>query len=229
MMNCKLFNKIVIGIAIIALSVTPIVYFVYFVGIGAIWTRVDEQADPITATATFVLALTSIVATFYGLSTYFKEIKKNSDKKEEKYKHDRIKVKPLLQIVSDRSDPILHQWLEFKIINQGLGPAVIKNFILKFDDEELTRNNYNSHISKINEKLWVQGIEDLTMKIFMPDSVIRAGQSKLLLSIKYNAEEYDFDCLKKIDILVEYYSIYKDETFTCSIKDIRLPDDSESK
>ncbi len=180
------------------------------------------DANTVIAIASVVVALASAI--IGGCALW---LSKQADKRNEK--QARLSVKPLLQIVSDKSDPILHQWLEFKIINQGLGPAIIKNFILKFDDKELTRNNYNSHISKVKEKLGGRGIEGLDMGFFIRDSVIKAEESNLLLKIEYNAEEYDFDCLNKIDILVEYYSIYKDEIFTCSIKDIRIRNNSKSQ
>ena len=144
-------------------------------------------------------------------------------------KHNRLSVKPLLKITSDGSKPHRVQWLELKIINQGLGPAIIKNFILQFDGKELTRNNYRSHLRKLNEKLEGRGNEVLKMGFLISDSVLKMGESNLLLNIKYDSEIYNMDSLKKIDILVEYYSIYKDKTFTCSTKDIRLPDVSKSQ
>ena len=156
-----------------------------------------------------------------------------ADKRNEK--QARLSVQPLLKITADKrvkpslSDPNRIHQLELKIINQGLGPAIIKNFILQFDGKELTRNNQNSHVRKVQEKLYGQGGEDAKMSFLVPDSVIQTGDNKLLLWIEYDSVKYNTDGIGKLDILVEYYSIYKDETFACNTKDIRIRNNSKSQ
>ncbi len=156
-----------------------------------------------------------------------------ADKRNEK--QARLSVQPLLKIIADKrekpslNDPNRIHRLELKIINQGLGPAIIKNFILQFDGKELTRNNQKSHLRKAQEKLYGQGGEGAELSFLVSDSVIQAGDNRLLLGIEYDSARYDTDGIGKLDILVEYYSIYKDETFTCNTKDIRIPKDSKSQ
>ena len=216
----KKFDRMVIGIAIIAFAITPAVYSL---DIRVLWAVILDFGEiSIVAVASVFTGFLSVLIAGFALW-----LSRQADKRNEK--QARLSVQPLLQIVPDTSGPTRIQWLEFKIINQGLGPAIIKNFILQFDDKELTRNNQNSHVDKVKEKLERRGIEDLKIGFLIIDKVIKAEESKLLLMIEYDVEKYNTDGIEKLDILVEYYSLYKDKTFTCSTKDVRLPDDSESK
>ncbi len=150
-------------------------------------------------------------------------------------KHNRLSVKPLLKIIADERikpsfsnlSPI--QQLDLKIINKGLGPAIIKNFILQFDGKELTRNNQKFHMDKVREKLRGKVGKDAKLSFLVSDSVMQAGDNTLLLGIEYDLAKDSTDGIDKLDILVEYYSIYKDKTFACSTKDIRNPDNSKSQ
>ncbi len=213
-MNYELFNKIVIGIATIALSFTAIVYLVYFLGIGTIWAWVYKEASPITAAATVVLAFTSIVATFYGLSTYFKEIKKTSDEKEAKYKHDRVAVQPLLRFKSvDTEDKQNVSIRNFKIVisNKGIGPAFIKEFIMYFNDEKVKDNSYYNFLMK---KL--EAFDNRIVHHMVSGSIIKAGEEIVFISFEYDSHNKRSDFISKLDLFVEYQSIYKDSSMYSS-------------
>ena len=229
-MNCKLFNKIVIWIAIIALSVTPIVYFVYFVGIGAIWTKVTAEANPITATATFVLALTSIIATIVGLSTYYKQNKKSSDEKKDKDKHDKVAVQPLLEFdgyigEGDVQDNNKNSKFEVTLVNRGVGPAIIKSFVLKIDGKEKSRNNSKKYYDSL-EKL-LKGFKPLMISHRSSGSAVQVGEKIVVLRFKYNAREDNIDFINKVEILVKYQSIYKDKIIPAKYKNEHRLDRTE--
>ncbi len=175
-----------------------------------------------------IIAMMSVIIAGTALWVSIRGDKRNEKKA-------RLSVQPLLKIIAEKQwkpslgDPNRIEQLDLKIINQGLGPAIIKNFILQFDGKELTRNDQDSHFRKAQEKLRGQGGEDAKLSFLAPDSVIQEGDNKLLLWIEYDSVKYNTDGIAKLDILVEYYSIYKDETFNCSTKDIRIRKDSKSQ
>ena len=216
-MNCKLFNKIVIGIAIIAFAITPMVYFVYFVGIGAIWTKVDDEASPITATATVVLALTSIVVALVGFFTYFRENEKNRIEKTDKDKRDRLLVRPLLVLETARDGD--DNTVEITLTNDGAGIAFITEYVLYYKGEEVARNNadYKRFFQKDLEKL--ENYKTTKSGHLGFGGFIKVGEEKTLWSATYNPKDKDMDgtILNRLDYYIEYQSIYRqqDETFTC--------------
>ncbi len=229
-MNCKLFNKIVIWIAIIAFAITPMVYFFYFVGIGAIWTRVDNEASPITATATVVLALTSIIAAIIGLSTYYQEIKKNSDEKKDKDNRDRVAVQPLLEFGAyigdgDKQKNKKNSKFEVTIVNRGVGPAIIKNFVLKIDGKEKSRNNSQDYHDSLGKLL--ENFKPLMISHLSSGSAVQVGEEIVVLRFKYNAKTDKIDFINKVEILVEYQSIYKDEIISKKYKNEHSLDHTE--
>ncbi len=210
-MNYELFNKIVIGIATIALSFTAIVYLVYFVGIGTIWAWVYKEASPITATATVVLALTSIIAAIIGLSTYYKKNKKNSDEKKDKDKSDRLLVRPsLTRSVDKRIEEDDMRSYEFGIINCGVGPAFIKKFELSFDGKKISCNNYREYKNFLEELF--KKYSEVTIGFLYPDSALAPGNVSLMWKFKYSVKD-DISFLNKLRLKVEYESIYKDKTY----------------
>ncbi len=216
-MNCKLFNKIVIWIAIIALAITPMVYFVYFVGIGAIWTRVDNEASPITATATVVLALTSIVVALVGFFTYFRENEKNRIEKIDRDRQIKFSVKPflVLETVRDGDD----NTVEITLTNDGAGIAFIKEYVLYYKGEEVARDNanYKRFFQKDLEKL--ENYKTTKSGHLGSGSSMKADEKKILWSAKYNPKDKDMDgtILNRLDYYIEYQSIYGEEgeTFIC--------------
>ncbi len=221
-MNCKLFNKIVIWIAIIALAITPMVYFIYFVGIGAIWTTMNSEASPITATATVVLALTSIVVALVGFFTYFRENEKNRIEKADADKRDRLLVKPRIKGESLDVTAGNIRRIKIKLDNLGSGPALIKSFVLSFDGKEIVRNDSQEYCIFLKEKIAeLNGFSALGIGFLTQGSIVNTSDENLLWDIKYDnkldPDGENIDIIKKLNVTVEYQSIYEDEIFTYDV------------
>ncbi len=215
-MNYELFNKIVIGIATIALSFTTIAYFVYFVGIGTIWAWVSKEGNPITATATVVLALTSIVVALVGFFTYFRENEKNRIEKIDKNKRDRLSVKPLLMFEKIHKKINGGYHYKFNLVNRGIGPAIIKNFVLISDDKQKSYDNFNDYSDLLLDIMDCFAFHD--QAYLSPNSPMANGEKQTLWEFTYDSDKKEevvaLQAIERLYLFIEYQSIYEDETFT---------------
>ena len=105
----------------------------------------------------------------------------------------------------------------FEIANRGNSPAIIKNAVLFFDGKEVLRNDGHAYIDFIREK--TQNFEDVKLGFFLPDGVIGIGEEKVMWELKYDTELDNIDDIIKLDILIEYESIYHDKIFVYDSRD----------
>ena len=126
--------------------------------------------------------------------------------------HNILSVTPLLHINIDDTDG-----LKYSIENHGLGPAIIKSFVIRVGNnvyENPVRNPYPEVIKSIN----LCGME---YEYFLPtnDSALLPDNPKILLSLKFtgiNSDVYSYSQVEeKIEFEFQYQSIYKNKTFIC--------------
>ncbi len=151
--------------------------------------------ETVTTVATVVIA---------GLALW---VSMRADKRNEK--HTRLSGTPLLAGTRDKriEDSGINCY-EFGIKNCGVGPAVIKNFILLYDGKEISRNNYQDYRGFMSEIL--KGYSNATIGSFIFDSALGAEKTKILWTFEYDPQNDDISFTEKLDVLIEYESIYKD-------------------
>lgn len=129
-------------------------------------------------------------------------------------KHNKLSVRPILGFHDNRKNiKDGKRFIQFVLQNNGVGPAVIKNFILRHDSEEVTRNDSDAYNAFIDEKL--KKLHLVTRGSHTPDSAMLPSAEVILLSFECKNEE-EAEAIAEADRLglrIEYTSIYKDETF----------------
>ena len=172
----------------------------YLVGIDAIIAKgyvfLDViEKDPVIAVAALALFLTI----WQGLQAR---------------RHNRLSVRPLLEFGGyigdgDKQKNKKNSKFEVTIVNRGVGPAIIKNFVLKIEGREKSRNNSQDYHDSLGELL--ENFKPLMNTHLSSGSAVQAGEEIVVLRFKYNAKTDNIDFINKVEILVEYQSIYKDE------------------
>ncbi len=227
-MKYLLFERIAIAIAIIAFAVTPSVYFVGYV-ILALMPELDVEA--FTAIATVVIAFVSTIIGGCALWLSMRADKRNeklarlSDKRKERQarllnerneKQARLSVQPYLHFKNvdgeDEQNPSIRN---FKIVisNKGIGPAFIKSFTMLFDGK-IIKSEYYYNFFK--EKL--QEFENPIAYQLASGSAIKAGEEIVLIGFDYTSHKEKNDFINKLELHIEYQSIYKDKTVPLSAK-----------
>ncbi len=201
-MNYELFNKIVIWIAIIALSVTPMVYFVYFVGIGAIWTRVND-ANIVIAIASVGIAFASAIIGVCALWVSMRADKRNE-------RQARLSVKPYLTVLRRSGG----DYYKIVLANYGVGPAIIKNFKLSSKDIPISLNDSLTYKKFLRAKM--KEFKNKKTAHRGPNSAIKTGEEITLWGFKYDRgqKSQNLKDIQELVLRIEYQSIYKDEVFT---------------
>jgi hypothetical protein len=127
--------------------------------------------------------------------------------------HNILSVTPLLHMSIDDTDG-----LKYSIENHGLGPAIIKSFVIRVGNnvyENPVRDPYLEVIKTIN-------LCSMEYEYFLPtkDSALLPENPKILLSLKFtgiNSDMYSYSqAEEKIEFVVQYQSIYRKKTFICS-------------
>ena len=161
----------------------------------------DIQADTIIAGASIFVAACALGVTIWQSSVM--------------RKHNRLSVKPALNIIEnrhhDKEQAIVH--IEYYLGNFGVGPAIIKDFILIYNDKEISRNNHTSYDAFMNKQ--ENKFMNVSREWIAPNMIMSANQKITLLKFTYdNKTESDAEeLIKNINVLVKYYSIYEDEVF----------------
>ena len=134
-------------------------------------------------------------------------------------KHNRLSVRPLLTTMQNYDVKGKRQTFSFELINAGFGPAIIKDFILLYDGKEVSKNN----IKKLEDFLLkkTRQFRDVKKVSFVPGSSLVAQERCEIFYFTYELGQ-DISFLEKLDLRVNYQSIYKDEVFTYDTKKDRL-------
>ena len=185
----------------------------------------DIHADTFIAGASMFVALCALVATIWQSSVI--------------RKHNRLSVKPALNI-THKDYPALNitqndyndknqTTVEYHLSNLGVGPAIIKDFILTYNGEEISRNNHtnyaafmNKHGSKFINK---HGNKSMNPSWYWlaPNATLAANQEITLLKFTYDNETGGDakELVENLAFLVRYCSIYEDKIFELDSRDAR--------
>ncbi len=182
-------KTIIIIIAIIAIiSSILIAYFAYMDAIAIILDGWKPNIV-IAVLSLFIAACVLGVTIWQGLQNR---------------KHNRLSVLPLLGMLRI-SGGINY---EMKLINRGVGPAIIKNFELLFDGKIVSCNDYKAYRTFFLE---IDNINVTGASHYAIDDVIKVGEELTLWHFE-KVNYQDISYLNKITFRVEYYSIYRDKT-----------------
>ena len=135
------------------------------------------------------------------------------------YKHNKMSVRPKLTASEDYQDDDKGRTVSFELINSGFGPAIIKDFILVYYGKEVSKNNckgYEDFLMQLSKDVAFQ-----SMYSFIPDSSLLAGERYELFSFRHKHGQ-DVSFIDKLNLRVNYQSIYEDETFIYDSKKDRL-------
>lgn len=130
-------------------------------------------------------------------------------------KHNRLSVKPFLGIGMD-----INEKVEFTLSNQGIGPAVIKEFSVYFNGNLISKN---PRVDIYKELL--EGREGkYIFHIPFEGACIKEGESKTLLSVFYDDSNINNKAIKELSnnfaFKVVYTSIYGEKHTIAEIGEI---------
>ena len=137
-------------------------------------------------------------------------------------KHNKNLVRPWLNVswyenrLDAGGDATRHS--EFKISNNGYGLAIVKKVVLFDDGEEISHNNNKIYCDYLLNLL--KGFYGVYIEFIMPDAIIKVDEEKILWQLDHHHENDDIDFIHKLDLLIEYQSIYRDETFVLDTRNL---------
>lgn len=134
-------------------------------------------------------------------------------------KHNKMSVRPKLTASEDYEDDDKGRTVSFELINAGFGPAIIKDFVLVYDGKEVANNNrkaYEDFLRQLSQDVSFQSLYS-----FIPDSSLLAGERYELFSFRHKHGQ-DISFIDKLNLRVNYQSIYEDEIFVYDSKKDRL-------
>lgn len=125
-------------------------------------------------------------------------------------RHNKMSVRPKLTASEDYHDDDYGRIVSFELINAGFGPAIIKDFILVYDGKEVSKNNrktYEDFLRHLSKDVVFQ-----SMYSFIPGSSLSAGERYELFSFRHKQGQ-DVSFIEKLNLRVNFQSIYEDETW----------------
>ena len=167
----------------------------------------DIQADTIIAGASMIIALCVFVVTIWQSFVM--------------RKHNRLSVKPVLDSTEGHSHDKNQTTVEYQLSNVGVGPAIIKDFILIYGENEISHNNSTNYVAFINKQ--ANKFMDVSWYWMSPTATLATNQKVTLLKFSYDNETKSDaeELMKNLALLVRYYSIYKNEIFVYDSRDVR--------
>jgi hypothetical protein len=125
-------------------------------------------------------------------------------------RHNKISVRPRLTASEDYQDDDNGRAISFGLINSGFGPAIIKDFILIYDGREVAINNRKAYEDFLRQLS--KGVIFQSLYSFIPGSSLLAGERYELFSFRHK-HGHDVSFIDKLNMRVNYQSIYEDETW----------------
>ncbi len=184
-----LFERIAIAIAIVALAITPIVYFVGYVILALM---PELEANSIAAMVSAIISLLIFITMVWQIG--------------QNYRRNRLLVRPLIgsSLFTSRTGNKIH--ITFEIVNYGIGPAIIENAILFFEGDEELRNSVKKYTDFFNKHL--KNFNTREIGFIVPNSIMKTTEEQVIWEIKYHDKKCNVDFIKKLDLRIEYKSIY---------------------
>lgn len=141
--------------------------------------------------------------------------------------HNRLSVRPMLTTMERYEIKNNLGYVSFELSNCGIGPAIIKNFVLLNGDEEVSRNNRKTYDDFLRSR--AQELDNVYTGSFVPGSALSVGDKHTLLSFVCDVEKHDVSFIHRLNLIVDYQSIYQDEVFTYDSRKDRQFHGLESK
>ncbi len=182
----NIYLKIFIIILITATAITPTVYFVGIDGIGVWLSGLGASA--------FIAVIALGFAIWQGWQNQ---------------KHNKLSLCPLLgsNLLDSRSGNKRH--IKFELVNNGVGPVIIESVILFFEGKEKLRDSAKEYNEFFNKNL--KNFDNRNLGFLVPDSIMKTTEEQVIWDVKYNLGTDNVDFIKKLDLRVEYKSIYGDK------------------
>lgn len=137
------------------------------------------------------------------------------------YRHNKMSVRPKLTASEDYQDDDKGRTISFELINAGFGPAIIKDFILVYDGKKVSNNNRKAFEDFLTQLTKDQGVDLLSLYSFIPGSSLLTEERYELFSFRHKHGQ-NVSFIDKLNLRVNYQSIYEDETFIYDSKKDRL-------
>ena len=136
------------------------------------------------------------------------------------HKHNKLSVRPLLTTLQSHDLDGNIGSVSHILKNSGVGPAIIKNFIVFYDGKKIIENNYAEYEAFINQIASKNSYSDVSKGYLIPGASMPANFEHLLLSFNYDKKKPDGSSdYNKMNIIIDYQSIYQDDVFTYDSKD----------
>ncbi len=136
-------------------------------------------------------------------------------------KHNRLSVKPSLTVSTYAEYDAPNRYVcVIELINAGLGPAIVDDYIIVYDGKEYYFTNHEEFFSLIYDDVFPDNCiyKDDYFYLFRYGSVIPAGESQEILEISFHFKDDDElkviqEKIKKFSLKIKHHSIY-DQKFT---------------
>ncbi len=166
--------------------------------------------ETVTTVATVFIAACALVATIVQGR---QNRKHNSLSNERIEKHNRLSVKPFLITEEEHRIKGKMRHADFKVINNGIGPAVITNVIL-FSDNEIVADSNNEDFHKhyhnaLAEK--IQNFGNASGAAMSRGVSIAVGEKKVMWEFDFDPKTQNIENVNKLDFFIEYESMYGDK------------------
>ncbi len=205
-----LFIKIAVAVTIIAIA--------SYANIDVTWAWVSSwKAETVmiaTAIASIVIAACALVATtVQGMQNR---------------KHNRLSLRPFLVAVGDidRKDNVVY--FDFQLTNRGVGPAIIKEIELLFNDKVVSSNDYKSYNVFLRNEM--RQFVDEKIGFIDCGDVMSVENKQRMWTLKYPDTKNNSDFVGKLSLRIKYQSIYKGKIFIYDSRDdIKAHDSGDKK
>ena len=217
--------KFYIQIAIIAIIATIIIVSIpsiYFLGVATTWAHAMVIAEWLSnVNPIFFVAVISL----FALNATIKTSKGWQ-------RHNRLSIQPYLaaQMKTSKTeaahDPnIKLECLEIKVVNRGIGPAVITDFTLFFAGEPLADNDHKDYQIALKEKIMNKSVGKSTtieLTSILKSDIIAIGEEQVVLKIQYDPKDENDETVDKfyqLDLQIKYQSMYEIDMQPCDTRD----------
>ncbi len=126
-------------------------------------------------------------------------------------KHNKMSVRPKLTTLTNFEEIETETKVSYELINAGVGPAIIKDFILFYDGKEISKNDGETYEKILRENACNTKI--LYVRSFAPGSSISTKECCTAFSFQYKSGQ-DISFMDRFNVCIHYFSIYEDEIFT---------------
>lgn len=141
-------------------------------------------------------------------------------------RHNRLSVKPHLSTWTRTDDANKEFKIYFILSNNGLGPAIIKDFVVYFDNEKLGDNMDTQALKSEIEKKAAQekGIIKSTVSVLGIDSAFPVGEKEVLFLIHvpmymgFDKSKFE-SFVNRFDLKINYNSVYGEVMKPLSTRD----------